>query len=293
MKPYRKTGKRILMTGVILTAVIILTVIQLYRSKHSLSVSYYTVSLDHPAETVRIVQLTDLHNSGFGEKSSRLIGLVREQDPDLILLTGDLLNEDREGTETAENLIRGLSEIAPVYASLGNHEIGYEHKYGTDLRALYADAGARVLDFEWTDTEVKNLPVRLGGLYGYCLPAKYLKTGEARENETAFLSEFQNTDRTTILMCHMPVCWILNESLDEWNIDLVFSGHAHGGQIIIPYIGGLWAPDQGWLPGRLWGVYPSKDEKKHLILSRGLGSNEIIPRFNNIPEITVVDLIGQ
>ena len=96
MKPYPKTGKRILITGVILTAVIFLTVIQLYRSRYSLCVSYYTILLEYPAETVRIVQLTDLHNSGFGEKSSRLIGLVGEQEPDLILLTGDLLNEDQE-----------------------------------------------------------------------------------------------------------------------------------------------------------------------------------------------------
>ncbi len=274
----------------ILLAIVLLTGFigyGLYSSKYHLSISPYTIETDKLDASIRIVQLTDLHNSVFGQNNSRLIARVAEQEPDLILITGDLLNENEQRTDIAVGLIEGLTEIAPVYVSYGNHEKGYEERYGAELRKLYTEAGATVLEYDWVDLTVKGQSIRLGGLYGYCLPAKYLETGEARERECNFLKAFQDTDATTILMCHMPVCWIMNGSLDEWNVDIVFAGHAHGGQVRIPFVGGLWAPDQEWFPGRESGLYFSEAGKKVLVLSRGLGNTEKIPRFNNVPEVLV------
>lgn len=263
----------------------------LQSSKNSLEVSNYTIPANGFSETVRVVQLSDLHNSVFETEEHNLLRMVEQQQPDLIFLTGDLLNADDPSTTVATDTIRELSAIAPVYVSLGNHEVEYRQNFGTDLVPLYEDAGATVLEREYLDIEVKGQAIRLGGIYGYCLPEKYLKTGEADEEECAFVSDFQDTDRYTILLCHMPVCWLINDGLDEWNVDCVFSGHVHGGQVIFPLIGGLYGPDFGWFPGRLEGVYRSGDEQKSLVLSRGLGSTERVPRFNNIPEIVTVDFV--
>lgn len=272
--------------------VVLLLGFSLSTSSHTLTTTHYTLS-STTISSLRIIQLTDLHNSEFGGENSRLIDAVRDQSPDLILLTGDLLNSDEQRTDIATNLIAKLCDIAPVYFSNGNHEIEYEERYGVDIDEVYREAGAVVLEKEYQDITVKNQKIRFGGIYGYCLPGKYLETGEADPEETAFLEKFQDTDLPKILMCHMPVCWMINGSLDDWDVDYVFAGHLHGGEVILPFIGGLYGPDLGWFPGKLEGLYSSENGEKTLVLSRGLGMNEIIPRFNNIPEVMVVDIQGK
>ena len=272
--------------------VVLMLGISLSTSSHALTTTHYTLS-STTISSLRIVQLTDLHNSEFGEENSRLIDAVRAQSPDLILLTGDLLNSDEQRTDIATNLIAQLCDIAPVYFSNGNHEIEYEERYGVDIDELYREAGAVVLEKEYQDITVKNQKIRLGGIYGYCLPGKYLETGEANPEETEFLEAFQDTDLPKILMCHMPVCGMINGSLDDWDVDYVFAGHLHGGEVILPFVGGLYGPDLGWFPGKLEGLYSSENGGKTLVLSRGLGTNESIPRFNNIPEVMVVDIQGK
>lgn len=262
-----------------------------YQSNHSLNCIYYRIQTDKKFKSIRILQLTDLHNSIFEEKNQELVDLMVKQSPDLILITGDLLNSNELNTDIATDLISDLSKIAPVYVSLGNHEVEYQQNYGTDIVQLYADAGAVVLDRQYQDLEVNGQKIRLGGIYGYCLPEKYLETNEADPEECAFLSDFQNTDLYTILMCHMPVCWLLNDGLDEWDVDCIFSGHVHGGQVILPLIGGVYAPDMGWFPGRLQGLYSSSDGSSTMVLSTGLGNTESVPRFNNIPEVVTVDIL--
>lgn len=276
----------------ILLLLTIISVISLCTSTHALTITTYQLSSNIPT-SLRILQLTDLHNSEFGENNSRLISAVRTQSPDLILLTGDLLNSNEQRTDIATNLITQLCEIAPVYCSNGNHEIEYQEKYGVDVDELYREAGAVVLEKEYRDIIINDQKIRLGGIYGYCLPGKYLETGEADQEECAFLEKFQNTDLPTILMCHMPVCWMINGSLDAWDVDYVFAGHVHGGEVILPFIGGLYGPDLGWFPGRMEGIFTSENKEKTLFLSRGLGTSERIPRFNNIPEIMVVDIQGK
>ena len=259
-------------------------------SAYGLSVSRYSISTEKLDHAIRIVHLSDLHNSEFGNHNKRLIAKVEKQDPDLILVSGDLLNYSDQRTDIAVELIEGLSPIAPVYVSFGNHESAYEKRFGTDLRELYTEAGAVVLELDWADIAVNGQDIRVGGVFGYCLPSDLTENIPRREQESKFLTDFQDTESYTILLCHMPVCWIGTGSLDAWEVDCVFSGHVHGGQIRFPWIGGLWAPDQGWFPGRECGLYWSKDGTKFMALSRGLGNTERIPRLNNIPEVLVLDL---
>lgn len=308
----------LLISGFLLLSLAIFSIYQLHISKYGLEVSSYTITSPELSGGFRVVQLTDLHNSIFGDDNCDLVAKVADAEPDVILLTGDMVNDKAgEDTSVAVSLISQLKEIAPVYFSYGNQEDSMETA-GVNIRQIYTDAGAVVLDREYVDIEINGQQARIGGIYGYCQPDVYAQETN-RQNETAFLHAFQDTGRYMLLMCHMPVCWIDSGSLLEYRIDCVFAGHAHGGQIRLPFIGGLWAPDQGWFPGRECGVYETDEESwadhnkkmlewavnmeydvsyyetdqvyepSYLVLSRGLGNTDRIPRFNNIPEIVVVD----
>lgn len=292
MARIRRHPGRFIVLGILL-CLAVCTGILLYRSKYCLTEAQYTIQSDKITSPVRVVQLTDLHNSTFGRDNEKLAELVAQAQPDLIFITGDLLNANVERTDIATGVITKLSAIAPVYVSLGNHETEYLERYGTDLIPLYQDAGATVLEQDYVDVTVHGQNLRIGGLYSYCLSWRYLDSGGADPAECAFLSEFQDTDAYTMLLCHMPVCWIQGNSLEDWDVDCVFSGHIHGGQIILPGIGGVYAPDMGWFPGRLRGLYPSADGTSTVVLSSGLGNTEWIPRFHNVPEIVTVDFLPE
>ncbi len=250
--------------------------------KWSIKLTEYQIASSKLTTPLRIVQLSDLHNADFGEK---LPQLVAEQEPDLILFVGDLVDMDRSDRDHALVTLSSLAEIAPVYVSMGNHDVVHESNYGIDLKAAFEATGATVLDSAYEDITVKGQGIRIGGIYGYCLPAKYY---EAREPESDFLYTFQDTSDYTLLLTHMPVCWLINGSLEYWDVDCVLSGHAHGGQVILPFIGGLYAPDQGWFPGECSGHFET--DNKHLFVTTGLGGTTPVPRFWNRPEIVVLEI---
>lgn len=251
--------------------------------KWSIKLTEYHITSYKLTVPLRIVQLSDLHNADLGD---RLPQLVAEQEPDLILFIGDLVDMDHGDRNHALATLRSLADIAPVYISMGNHDVVHEINYDIDLKAVYEATGAIVLDSVYEDITVKGQKIRIGGIYGYCLPDKYI---EAREPESAFLRDFQNTPNYTLLMTHMPVCWLINGSLEYWDVDCVLSGHTHGGQVVLPFVGGLYAPDQGWFPGECSGHFES--DGKHLIVTTGLGGTTPVPRFWNRPEVVVVDFL--
>lgn len=275
------------MVMIILPILLLIILLDIYVSKYMLQNTVYEISTSKTDSPVRVLQLTDLHNSEFGQGNEKLIRKVKEQEPDLVCITGDMLNLDEDNTEIAENLIAKLAEDFPVYVSLGNHEALNRYVSVSELRERFEQAGAVVLEFDYEDITVNGVSLRIGGFYGYGLPGN---SEAVRENESEFLEDFQDTDAYKVLLMHMPLAWYYSDSLNYWDVDLVLAGHTHGGQIRIPFVGGMYAPDMGWFPGRECGLYYSDDGKKVMVLSRGLGSMERVPRFNNIPEIVTVDI---
>lgn len=291
MKNTKAKNRLIFLTILVLLAAALC--VELYRSNCLLTVDHYRVQSRKVTGPVRVVHLTDLHNAEFGPGNTDLLAQVTGQKPDVILFTGDLVTGYIEEAETAAALLEKLTAIAPVYVSIGNHEQRHEETFGSDLTSLYENAGATVLEYEWEEIEVGGQVLRIGGISGIGYAEKYLETGDATQEECDFLRTFQDTENCTLLMSHLPVGWLRLEGIDEWDIDLVFSGHAHGGQFVIPGIGGVYGPDMGFFPGRLEGLFPSEAGEKTLVLSRGLGNSVSIPRLNNPPQVLVLDIVPE
>ena len=249
----------------------------------SLKLTEYEIAGSKLSQALRVVQIADLHCAELDEK---VYETISAQKPDLIFVVGDLVNRDDAEIAPALDALETLVAIAPVYVSLGNHDVTHSSRFHPDLAEQFHQTGATVLDKEYVDIDVNGQALRIGGIYGYCLPKKF---EEAWDAESHFLSNFQNTDRFTILLAHMPVCWLINDSLDYWDVDCVLSGHTHGGQVILPIIGGLYAPDQGWFPGECAGHFQT--DNKHLVITTGLGGTTPVPRFYNRPEVISLELL--
>ena len=282
--------KRILIIITLVLCAVVLAA-EAYRCSVHLSTEVFAVPA--PVETpIRIVQLTDLHSHTFGSDNSMLVEAVEEQTPDLILMTGDMMDRSDDSPAVVCQLIQALSRIAPVYYSYGNHEYTWMKETGTSLTSALSDAGAIVLDVDYTDIWVKGQPLRLGGYHGYYRqPGMWEIRPEQHRKELDFAEDFENTDVYKILLCHIPTPWLDWEYVEKHPVDLVLSGHYHGGQIRLPLIGGVYAPYVGLLPQYTEGMFAG--DTATTILSTGLGSSPGIPRINNLPQIVVVDLLPQ
>ena len=268
----------------IILGIIFIIILNLILSQKCISVTKYGYKNPRITKDFKVVHLTDLHNYQFGTKNHRLVDKVREETPDFIFLTGDMLNEDEIRTDIYIDLMEQLVEIAPVYISLGNHEIEYMNRAGNNnLISEIEQAGAVVLNEQYIDMEINGVPVRLGGVYGYILAPDKVKN-----SEQAFMEEFQDTDRFKILLSHIPEGLLLWKSMEYWDVDLVFSGHVHGGQVRLPFIGGLYDPEEGYFPTYTKGMF--KCGNGAMILSAGLGSSRGRLRINNFPEMVVCEI---
>lgn len=248
----------------------------------ALEVNTYQICSDRiPKEFdgFRIAQISDFHNAEFDEGNRKLLSLMGEASPDLIVITGDMIDSRRTDVDIAVRLAEELVKLAPVYYVPGNHEsrVGeYE-----DLKAGLTEAGITLL-------EDRAVPFARNGaeicLMGVMDPAfrwarKLPVTEQVLEDIRPDAGEY------TVLLSHRPE---LYPFYVENQIDLVFSGHAHGGQFRLPLVGGLVAPDQGLFPKYDAGAFTENGTT--MLVSRGIG-NSIVPiRFNNRPEIVVAEL---
>lgn len=282
--------------AIIALVIIIVITAEIIISYKCLTITNYEIKSDKIKENTRIVLLSDLHNNEFGKKNERLISKITEQKPDLILLDGDIINEESKDIKMALDLVKKLNKIAPVYYALGNHELGYRKKKTSNLFTQLEQAGAKVVEESYEDVNIHGNKIRIGGLYEYAFRVDdkgKMSKKDMDPKVRKFLTDFEDSDAFKIMMSHRPDSFIFGQAADTWKIDLVASGHAHGGQVVIPGIGGLYGADQGWFPKYVDGIHHFKTVK-NMIITRGLGSDkEKLPRFHNIPEIVVIDLKKQ
>lgn len=281
--------KKIIKILVIILSILILACLaSIWVSYNWLTVSHFTVQSSKISEPFRIILISDLHEHQFGRGNEKLAEKIREQSPDLIIIDGDMINGDSEDADTAVEVVRALKETAPVYYSFGNHEYSYMEAGHEDLTEELEAAGAVVLNYQSIDIDVKGNPVRLGGLYEYGFETG-MQSEEENERAVPYLEEYADTDRYLIMCAHRPESFYPWDMADQWGIDLVLSGHLHGGQVIIPGVGGLYNSLDGFFPKFDYGQYKLGDSD--MVITRGLGSNpKMLPRFNNPPEIAVVEV---
>lgn len=233
----------------------------------------------------RIVQLSDLHNKQFGKNQSALISEIKKAKPNLLVLTGDMIDGRKTNMAISLQLTKQLCDIAPVYYVSGNHEkiSGIYDEFKCRLQ----EDGIVVLDNEKADIEMSNQYITLAGLQDVGFYAYRFAEEDAwhKELKSHLSSLLQKSDHFTLVLSHRP------ELLPEYaacKAELVFCGHAHGGQIELPLIGGLIAPGQGLFPEHTKGSCVFSDTT--MIISRGLGNSLFPLRIFNRPELVVLEL---
>ena len=246
-------------------------------------IDYYSKELPQAFDKLTIVQISDLHNKEFGKNQKRLIKELKKTQADMIFITGDLIDRRQFNLSTALTFVEKAAEIAPIYYVSGNHE-AWSLKYD-EIKSELDKLNITVLDNQKTfitieDADIEILGIKDPAFYENQFDQYYIDF-EISKN----LEILSDSDNFKILLSHRPELFDL---YSQANIDLIFSGHAHGGQIRLPFIGGLFAPNQGFFPQYTSGSY--KKDNSTLIVSRGL-SNSIFPlRIFNTPEIVKVVL---
>ncbi len=279
----RKIKRRLLY---FLLGLVLLTCFFYFQNNSIVTTKYYFSSDKVPQnfKGYKIVQLSDLHSKSFGNNQSDLVKKVKKIHPDLILFTGDLIDSDRYDEKIGLTLMEKLVQIAPVYYVTGNHE-WWSGKFNS-LEGKLKDTGVQVMRNTVEEIIIGNDKIQIIGIDD---PAKvnesYAERALTEENITNSIKGLEKRENLKILLSHRPELFFL---YSEYEFDVVFSGHAHGGQVRIPFIGGLVAPNQGLFPEYYTGMH--EVDHTTMIVNRGLG-NSIIPlRVLNRPEIVVVTL---
>ena len=290
MNPNKNKLKKIAI--LILTFVVAVMIVATIFSNVCIKISEYTISLSGLSEGARVVVVSDLHGKEYGRNNKRLLKKISEQKPDAIFVVGDMLDDGdvENGFSKTKNLLIELSNIAPVYFSYGNQEKEYSGDIIDEFINTITEKGIIVLDDSFVDCEINGQEIRIGGTMGHAFPFGRTMEEFESSDEYIFLKDMEKTDLPTIVLAHMPDTFIFNGAHNYWsNIDLVVSGHTHGGVVKLPFAGGLYAPMQGLFPEYDYGFY-TLGEKTKMVITSGLSGYKFIPRFLNLPEICVLNL---
>lgn len=295
----RSNRKKYIKSALVLLIVIALLLFCSYQNRH-LETTYYTYKAEQlgaDLEGYRIVQISDLHNVKFGKNNQKLVDRIRECEPDMIVLTGDLVDSNHTNVDRAVQFVDEIVKICPVYYVTGNHEYWLEKSEYDELMDGLVSAGVVILDNQVVEISRGDAKFRLVGLddrsladgtLGTLLSDESIRHDQAGQKEKTADNEVSGEKAITVVLAHEP------QYLARYagtGVDLVFSGHAHGGQFRLPFVGGIVAPDQGFFPEYTAGEYYM--DGTEMIVSRGLGNSVIPVRLFNYPEIVCVELVGK
>lgn len=279
----KKKKRRIVLT--VVAAVLLALVIWMVWGNTALELNTYTIAsekLPQAFDGYRIAHISDLHNAEFGVGNEKLLAMLREAEPDIIAITGDLIDSRNTDVRIALHFAEEAVKIAPCYYVTGNHEARVPEY--DELKAGLLELGVVVLEDEKADLEVSGESITLLGVNDPSFLTDPANEEALMQNK---LQELMNgAENYTVLLSHRPE---LFEVYVESGADLVLSGHAHGGQFRFPLVGGLAAPNQDLFPKYDAGVYT--EEHTSMIVSRGIGNSLFPFRFNNRPEVVIVELI--
>ena len=284
MKP--KLNRRLLIVGILVS----LFIGWIWWGNTAIQVNQVNISskkIVAALEGFRVVQVSDLHNAEFGINQTTLVNAVNQASPDVIAITGDLIDSGHTNVSAAMEFINAAVKIAPVYFVTGNHE-AWSRQY-PELKRQMILAGVLIMDDEKRVVNYNGAVINFLGLNDPDFIPEDADYERAARIDTVLkdLTSLNNNE-FTILLSHRPE---LFDVYVEHKIDLVLSGHAHGGQFRLPLIGGLVAPDQGLFPKYSAGLY--RGDLTQMVVSRGLG-NSIIPlRVNNRPDLVIITLTNQ
>ena len=233
-----------------------------------------------------IVHVSDYHNTLFGENNKVLVDKIKENKPDLIAVTGDLIDSRSTDLDVALLLMKEMRKIAPVYYVSGNHESRVPEYEVLENRLR--ESGIEVLNDRMTIPNKEAAPIYLYGVRDPAFTRR--KSGESERSimKKQLDSLPQYDHKYAVLLSHRP------ELLDlyaEYSFDLILSGHAHGGQVRLPMFGGVLAPNQGFFPMLTSGMH--KMNNTTMIISRGIGNSAFPLRVNNPPELIVIKLFPE
>lgn len=276
--------KRLIILGVVVALMTI--ILWTAWGNTALELNTYTVSsneLPDAFDGYRIAHISDLHNAELGDSNEKLLSMLREAEPDIIAITGDLIDSRNTNIEVALAFAEEAMKIAPCYYVTGNHEARVSEY--DELKAGLEAAGVVVLENERTEIELSGEAITILGVDDPSFNTDYL-FGDSASVVSNTLAEISTVDDGfTVLLSHRPE---LFDTYVACGMDLTLSGHAHGGQFRLPFVGGLVAPNQGLFPKYDSGLYTSGST--NMIVSRGIGNSLLPFRFNNRPEVILIEL---
>ncbi len=282
-------NKRVLKIGALFLCLIIVVGTFIVYSNFKLETTEYTIGnpdLPKSFDGYKIVHLSDLHNAEFGENNENLIKIIKEENPDAVFVTGDTIDGFYTNTTIPIDLFKEVLKICDVYFIVGNHEIRSDTNIYYEFLDKLAEIGVTVLKDDSTYIEKSGEKIQVIGLNDASnYKANY--NDNYKEEIVKTINNLDDKECFSVMLSHHPE---LFDDYAKTNVDLVFSGHAHGGQFRLPLIGGLIAPEQGLFPKYDAGIFTENNTT--MVVSRGLGNSIIPVRINNSPEVVVVTFEG-